>query len=340
MTHRTIEKIYRQHGIEKPSSKKGRPSNEVPREVTQMVLDLHEKIPVGVTKTYEKYLYDLFIIQGDNPIPESIREMTSYIPENLRTQPPTSYHTFQKIFRDNGLYRYPERHHADVGKTRYEACTSNLIWHVDIHFIKVPNRSRKMPFYAIIDDRSRYLIAYKKLRRKTASECLEVLKEAILMWGKPFCIWSDNGGENAGIFDQYLREHNIKHVHTLPHSPQQNGKMEVWWKTLDRYTENDTSDERIEHCVNMYNDTPHRGLPKLYLNINGKYKHVHTHTMGSTPHQNPTQRYFSHIWKEGEETEWKILNADEVEIISNFQPEAQENKKFEEILDDNIEYNW
>ena len=330
--HSTFLKIYKEHDIEPPTTPRGRPKQKVPREVTQMVLDLHQKMPVGVTKTYEKFLHDMFLIQGGARASQSVCEMTSYIPESIRTQPPPSYHMFQKIFKEEGLYQYRPRGHTDIGKSRYVACTTNLIWHVDIHFIKVPGRVKLMPFYAILDDKSRYLLNYSKLRRKTAENCLCVLKDTIQMWGKPYCIWSDNGGENAGVFKEYLEEHNIKHVHTLPHSPQQNGKMEVWWKTLDRYTAADTSDERITHCINMFNDTPQKGLPRIYIQINGKNKHVH---------QTPVDIYFEKEgWKEGDATKWKVTKEGAPEIELEFLPDAQENEEFEEENNEAIEYDW
>ena len=66
----------------------------------------------------------------------------------------------------------------------------------------------------------------------------------------------------------FLRSRNIRHVRTLPASPQANGKIERWWTKLDERLEDLESWEQvveaIEEYVNCYNyKIPHMGLEKI-----------------------------------------------------------------------------
>jgi transposase InsO family protein len=73
---------------------------------------------------------------------------------------------------------------------------------------------------------------------------------------KPYAIWSDNGTEFKGAFQDLLQERDIRHVHIAPSNPQQNGKMERFWPTIERCPTRDA----MENWIEGYNISPHHGL--------------------------------------------------------------------------------
>jgi transposase InsO family protein len=71
-----------------------------------------------------------------------------------------------------------------------------------------------------------------------------------------YSIWSDNGGEFKSHFSDILRRHQIKHHTTEPYNPEQNGKVERFWRTTDKATE-----ETLPELIRQYNASPHTSLP-------------------------------------------------------------------------------
>ena len=238
INRQTLEYQMNLKGFPLDKKKPGRISVEIPREVTELVMDKKETTGFGITKTYYSIL-------------SSSEDSDDGAP---------SYHTVRRIFDENKLYKYSAQDMpSHVGESRYEAAFPNMIWHVDIHF---QNHKQSNPVYGIIDDFSRYIIALTPVKRKTATVCLSVLQESIEEFGAPFCLWSDNGGENLGEFHQYLVDNGIRHIRTRPHCPQQNGKIEKFWRTFEILNRNNS----IEQIIEIYNNTPHIALPKVMVN--------------------------------------------------------------------------
>ena len=153
----------------------------------------------------------------------------------------------------------PKRKHLPM-RCRYQAISPNEIWHVDIHnWTKNPGTY----IYGVIDDRSRYAIGLSVLTSKdaksTAKEMDKFIKEYII----PGAIWSDNGGENLVIpFKELLNQYQIRLINTHPNNPQQNGKIERLWPSLDKMTTPDPLS--VERFRNNYNNViPHSALDGL-----------------------------------------------------------------------------
>ena len=79
-------------------------------------------------------------------------------------------------------------------------------------------------------------------------------------------MWSDNGSETKAEFHKYLIDNEINHVRTKPHCPQQNGKIERWWRSF----ENNYKGNNFEECIQIYNETPHSSLQKITVHVRGK----------------------------------------------------------------------
>jgi transposase InsO family protein len=113
---------------------------------------------------------------------------------------------------------------------------------------------------AFIDDASRRLMGWAFLSNRKASSTREALETTIREnQASPYAIWSDHGTEFKGEFESLLHAQGIRHVHTAPRNPQQNGKMERFWPTVERCPSSEEMEDRIRH----YNARPHQGLGKF-----------------------------------------------------------------------------
>ena len=89
-------------------------------------------------------------------------------------------------------------------------------------------------FVTFIDDHSRKIWVYTL---KTKDQVLDVFKQFHALverqsGEKLKCIRIDNGGEYSGPFDEYCRQHGIRHQKTPPKTPQLNGLAERMNRTL------------------------------------------------------------------------------------------------------------
>ena len=154
-------------------------------------------------------------------------------------------------------------------RCRYLISQVNGVWHGDIHYITLNNQEIKYLF-ALLDDRSRFIVGWGLYDQKNSQAVISTFQAAIENIGEtPLIYWSDNGGENrSDLTRHFLRTHNIHQIFTTPSNPQQNGKMERWWRKLDEFLHNATTWDEvftiIEYYVNIYNySIPHHGLEKV-----------------------------------------------------------------------------
>lgn len=115
----------------------------------------------------------------------------------------------------------------------------NQLWQTDFTYLKVIGWGW---FYlsTVLDDFSRYVIAWKLCTTMAASDVTETLEMALAASGcdqarvrhRPRLL-SDNGPSYiAGELAQWLTEHAMEHVRGAPCHPQTQGKIERWHQTL------------------------------------------------------------------------------------------------------------
>jgi putative transposase len=115
----------------------------------------------------------------------------------------------------------------------------NQLWQTDFTYLKVIGWGW---FYlsTILDDHSRYIIAWKLCTTMRASDVTETLNLALAASGcngvtvvqRPRLL-SDNGPcYVARELGEWLAERDINHVHGTPSHPQTQGKIERWHQTL------------------------------------------------------------------------------------------------------------
>ncbi|KAH0795249.1 Integrase core domain containing protein [Histomonas meleagridis] len=140
------------------------------------------------------------------------------------------------------------------------------LWHADIHYVTIDEAQYYL--LGFIDDRSRLLLHYEVLPMKTSDLCGMVLIRALNKVPiRPKMLTIDNGGKFVGeSFQQVLSSYQIEQFRTHPNTPQQNGKIERFWLTIERAKGPNVpwSLLKISELVYVYNNFwPHRSLKIL-----------------------------------------------------------------------------
>ena len=122
---------------------------------------------------------------------------------------------------------------------RDKTTAPNQLWQTDFTYLKVIGWGW---FYlsTILDDYSRYIIAWKLCTNMKAEDVTDTLKLALQASGcnkahvihKPKLL-SDNGSSYiSGVLAEWLEGQKIDHVRGAPYHPQTQGKIERWHQTL------------------------------------------------------------------------------------------------------------
>ena len=165
--------------------------------------------------------------------------------------PLPSYKTVLRCMRENGWTRRLGPSQPTEGQSRaqrrreqrevrsYEASHVHALWHLDFHQAKIrlldESGNWQHPIaLAIIDDRSRLCCHLQFYLAETAECLVHGLTQAIMKRGLPRALMTDNGAAMlAEETRQGLLRLGIVHETTLPYSPYQNGKQEVFWGQLE-----------------------------------------------------------------------------------------------------------
>jgi putative transposase len=115
----------------------------------------------------------------------------------------------------------------------------NQLWQTDFTYLKVISWGQ---YYlsTILDDFSRYIIAWKLCTTMKAADVTDTLEMALTASGldksdvvnRPRLL-SDNGSSYvAGELAEWMSEHHMHHVRGAPYHPMTQGKIERWHQTL------------------------------------------------------------------------------------------------------------
>ena len=233
-----IPKIFEKFDIQYPKLKKGRNPKCINPKVVDAILDYTKKFRVG----YQR-MTDVLLRKGF--------EVTQ--------------HQVKKIYENEGLYLFEKEYEPDnVHDLRFVAPFVNQIWHTDLHYLEKKEGDEQRYLISFIDDRSRKILYFEVLDDKTAQSTSAALKRAIDSVVEetnhaPHTIVTDNGKEFvAHEFESILNQYHIKHHKTHPYTPEENAKIERFWRTLDQAK---TDCSTIGEVVDQYNRFwPHKGL--------------------------------------------------------------------------------
>jgi hypothetical protein len=166
-------------------------------------------------------------------------------------KPVPSYKTVLRCMRDKGWLRTHEPAMPTSGQQRaadrldrrevrsFEVTHVHGLWHLDFHQAKIrivdaSGKWHRPMALAICDDRSR-LCCHLQFYLAETTQCLvHGLAQAFMKRGLPRALMTDNGA--AMIAEETrrgLQRLAISHQTTLPYSPYQNGKQEVFWGQLE-----------------------------------------------------------------------------------------------------------
>jgi len=156
-----------------------------------------------------------------------------------------SYVSESTIFRAlkrEGLIKPAEIVGFKAGKEYHRKTKrANELWAIDCSHIKVIDWGYYY-LVTVMDDYSRFILAWKLQRDMSADSLIEVIQEAIDTTGMTEVsvedrtkLLSDNGaGYVSRAFRDYLHLVGIRHILAAPSHPQTNGKLERYHQTIKR----------------------------------------------------------------------------------------------------------
>jgi transposase InsO family protein len=148
--------------------------------------------------------------------------------------------TCYRILKRNGLVKPAEVVGFKAGK-EYHRKTSrpNEMWATDGAYLEVVGWGYYY-LVTVLDDYSRFILAWRLQPDMTAASLIEVVQEAVEETGMTeiplrdrTSLLSDNGpGYLSRSFGRYLWLLGIRHIVASPYHPQTNGKLELYHRTL------------------------------------------------------------------------------------------------------------
>ena len=160
---------------------------------------------------------------------------------------------------------------------RFERDRAMQLWQMDVMAGVLLDDGSDLKVVTGIDDHSRFCVAAGLVRRATSRAVCEVFQTAMLRYGVPDEVLTDNGKAFTGrfgthkaevLFDRMCRENGISHRLTAPRSPTTTGKIERFHQSLrkeflaDRtFASLQAAQEALDAWVTDYNtERPHQAL--------------------------------------------------------------------------------
>jgi len=159
---------------------------------------------------------------------------------------------------------------------RFERAKANQLWQTDLFTFVLKRQNRRVYLVAFMDDHSRFITGYGLHASQSSALVLEVLRAALLSYGTPEEILTDNGSQyvtwrGKSAFAKELEKRGIRQVVAAPRRPQTLGKIERFWGTLWRecvesavFLDLGDAQKRIGHFIDHYNfQRVHSGIDGL-----------------------------------------------------------------------------
>ncbi|MEX1344515.1 MAG: DDE-type integrase/transposase/recombinase [Candidatus Limnocylindrales bacterium] len=148
-----------------------------------------------------------------------------------------STQTLRRLYRRHGLPRRARAQQTLPGeRRRWEAEHVGELWHADVcHGATLVVGSSRTPvrIHALLDDKSRYVLALRVLPHEREVAMLDLLLEAVRLYGVPKRLYLDNGATYRGeALSTACGRLGIGLSHAKAYDPQARGKMERFWRTL------------------------------------------------------------------------------------------------------------
>ena len=175
--------------------------------------------------------------------------------------------TVYRVLKREGLVKTAEIKGFAAGKEyQHKTMKPNEMWATDCSYLRAVDWGYYF-LVTVMDDYSRYILAWDLKRDMTADSLMDVVQRAIDATGMSqvpvkdrTSLLSDNGaGYVSRAFTDYLRLVGIKHILAAPFHPQTNGKIERYHRTLKGEINQVPCDmpselkEAIDNFVEYYN---------------------------------------------------------------------------------------
>lgn len=162
-----------------------------------------------------------------------------------------SYSTLRRYLKTNNLRKHRRLNRQTAGallaqerlETRevrsYEVEYVHALWHLDFHhgsrkILGKDGQWYKPLLLAVMDDHSRVICHAQWYLNETTESLVHGFKQALQKRDVPRAVMSDNGSAmTSAEFTQGLVSLGIVHELTLPYSPYQNAKQEVFWAQIE-----------------------------------------------------------------------------------------------------------
>ncbi|MFC1919695.1 IS3 family transposase, partial [Chloroflexota bacterium] len=169
----------------------------------------------------------------------SSRQLSAWITDNEGFA--VSESTVYRILRREGLVKRQEIQLIAAKEYHTKTTRPHQMWATDASYFRVVGWGYYY-LVTVMDDYSRFILAWKLQKDMSANSLIEVVQEAVDSTGMTDIpvedrtkLLSDNGsGYVSRAFRDYLRLVNIGHILAAPFHPQTNGKVERYQQSLKR----------------------------------------------------------------------------------------------------------
>jgi transposase InsO family protein len=194
----------------------------------------------------------------------SSRQLSAWITDNEGFA--VSESTVYRILRREGLVKRQETQLTAAKEYHTKTMRPHQMWATDASYFRVVGWGYYY-LVTVMDDYSRFILAWKLQKDMSANSLIEVIQEAVDATGMTEVLvedrtklLSDNGaGYVSRAFRDYLRLVGIGHILAAPFHPQTNGKVERYQQSLKRevnqipYEAPSQLDKAITDFVDYYN---------------------------------------------------------------------------------------
>jgi transposase InsO family protein len=194
----------------------------------------------------------------------SSRQLAAWITDNESFA--VSESTVYRILRREGLVKRQETQLTAAKEYHTKTTRPHQMWATDASYFRVVGWGYYY-LVTVMDDYSRFILAWKLQKDMSANSLIEVVQEAVDATGMTDVpvedrtkLLSDNGpGYVSRAFRDYLHLVGIGHILAAPFHPQTNGKVERYQQSLKRevnqlpYEAPGQLDKAIAYFVDYYN---------------------------------------------------------------------------------------
>ena len=180
----------------------------------------------------------ILAVARENPDLSS-RQLAAWITDNVGFA--VSESTVYRILRREGLVKRQEMQILAANEYHTKTTRSHQMWATDASYFRVIGWGYYY-LVTVMDDYSRFILAWKLQKDMSANSLIEVIQEAVDATGMTEVpvedrarLLSDNGaGYVCRAFRDYLHLVGIRHILAAPFHPQTNGKVERYHQSIKR----------------------------------------------------------------------------------------------------------